>query len=85
MPAKTGYYARKMKKINTMEMKHLIKIAEKIKRDSISNKGIRKITKQDLIMKKIKRKQLNWDEHWQNKKKIFRNRKTKKKEIDRPN
>lgn len=68
-----------------MEMKHLIKIAEKIKRDSISNKGIRKITKQDLIMKKIKRKQLNWDEHWQNKKKIFRNRKTKKKEIDRPN
>lgn len=52
MPAKTGYYARKMKKINTMEMKHLIKIAEKIKRDSINNKGIRKITKQELILKK---------------------------------
>lgn len=50
-------------KINAMEMKHLRRLAGKTKWDRIKNEDIREITKQEPIMRKIRRKQLNWYGH----------------------
>lgn len=50
-------------RINAMEMKHLRKMAGKTKWDRIKNEDIREITKQESIMEKIKKKQLNWYAH----------------------
>lgn len=50
-------------KINAIEMKHLRRIAGKTKWDRIKNEDIRKITKQEPIMERINKKQLNWYGH----------------------
>lgn len=50
-------------KINAIEMKHLRRIAGKTRWDKVKNEDIRVITKQEPIIEKIKKKQLEWYGH----------------------
>ncbi|KAI4456379.1 hypothetical protein MML48_8g00004976 [Holotrichia oblita] len=50
-------------KINAIEMKHLRRIAGKTRWDKVKNEDIRVITKQEPIIERIKKKQLEWYGH----------------------